>query len=74
MKVGELIEKLKEFDEDMVVAVYVKMGEDMDLIRNGPRIETSDRETQSYCKSDHPLDEKYGWFDSEGPTELLVIG
>jgi len=63
MIVRELIEKLKEYDEDLRVLVYVEVGEDMDEAHGVCIQDVAKPEEFLYCKGDHPLgpDPRWRW-------------
>jgi len=66
MNVKELKERLSKFDDNLEVAVYCTIGEDMDEVHS-VRIESKNGK-KSYCKGDHLLD------CMEDVNEILVIG
>ena len=69
MIVRELIEKLKEYDEDLPVLVYVEAYEDMDQA-HGVCIQDSENPGGFlYCKGDHPCDPRWG----DGITRAVCI-
>ena len=56
--VGELKAKLADYSDSLVVAVYVQVGEDMDLCTD-VKLETKGHETL-HCKGDHMLEDCMG--------------
>ena len=70
--VKDLIERLQQEDEDAIVAVYSEIDEGFDFAHEVTTQSRDKPEDFLYCKGDHPLDEKYGWFPEDADNLVVV--
>lgn len=74
MKVKELKEKLKKYDDDIDVCLYIKVGEDGDKLRSFKIEDKNNPEDWEYYKTNvHPFEIYEGGGEQELTDKILVL-